>query len=141
MDASVRKLDLSEKSLHYVRYSGTHPSHKISPGCTLICVLKSLTLFACTGTVASNFGDYWAIDFACSGIISYNLVCSGKQTYAISVRIAVTLTGVRIGRSFWGMEMSYCLICMPAARLQVCKTAETHTLKICAFFYLHIILE
>lgn len=91
--------------------------------------------------MASNFGDYWAIDLACSGIISYNLVYSGKQTYAVLVRIAVTLIGVRIGRSFWGMEMSHCLICMRAARLQVCKTAETHTRKICAFFYLHIILE
>lgn len=71
--------------------------------------------------MASNFGDYWAVDLACSGIISYNLVYSGKQTYAVSVRIAVTLTGARIGRSFWAMEMSHCLIWMLAARLQVCK--------------------
>ena len=91
--------------------------------------------------MASNFGDYWAVDFTCSDIISFNLLYSGKQTYAVSVRIPVTLTGVRIGRSFWVMEMSHCLIWMPAARLQVCKTAETHTLKICAFFHLHIILE
>lgn len=35
------RLELEEFTL-CERYSGTRPSHKISPGCTLICDLKSL---------------------------------------------------------------------------------------------------
>ena len=87
-----------------MRYSGTRPLHKIrSPGyISFVRVLKSPTLFACTGTVASNFGDCWAVNLAFSDIIAYDPVYSGKQTYDVSVRIMVTLTGVVIGRELLG---------------------------------------
>lgn len=89
--------------LCYVRHSGIHvPCMKCeSPGCTIICLcLEKAMLFVCAGTVATNFGDYWAVILAFSGIIPHNLVYSGKRTYAISVRTVVIPAGTQV--SFWG---------------------------------------
>lgn len=80
-----------------------------------LCLEKPV-LFACPGTVANNFGDYWAVNLAFSYVITYTLVHSGKQTHTVFVSIEVVGRGV--GReTSWVMEMisflswMLCLVC------------------------------
>lgn len=62
-------------------------------------------LFACPGTVANNFGDYWAVNSAFSYVITYTLVHSGKQTHTVFVSIEV------VGRAEGGrLETSQSLV-------------------------------
>lgn len=52
--------------------------------------------------MASNFGDYWAVNLVFSDILTHNLVYSGKQTYAVLVRIVVSLAEAVTGRKHGG---------------------------------------
>lgn len=60
-------------------------------------------LFACTWTVPSNFGDYWAVILVFSDIVPYNLVYSDKQTYSVLVRTVAIPARVVIGREHGGL--------------------------------------